>query len=95
MRLRLPIALLACAGALALAPAAHARDAIVESFDGTPIITHFFPAPGLERGERAPTILIGHGWGGTGATEPPADFAAPATTCSPGTRAGSAAPAAR
>jgi ABC-2 type transport system ATP-binding protein len=64
------------AGLLALAPAAHARDAIVESFDGTPIVTHFFPAPGLQPGERAPTIMIGHGWGGTGATSPPADFAA-------------------
>ena len=76
MRGRISITVLVCAGALALAPAAHARDAIVESFDGTPIVTHFFPAPGLEPGERAPTILIGHGWGGTGATSPPADFAA-------------------
>lgn len=76
MRARISIAALACAGALALAPGAHARDAIVESFDGTPIVTHFFPAPGLEDGGRAPTIMIGHGWGGTGATSPPGDFAA-------------------
>ena len=53
--------------ALALfAPAAHARDVIVESFDDTPIVAHFYPAAGLEEGKRAPTILIGHGWGGTG-----------------------------
>jgi ABC-2 type transport system ATP-binding protein len=64
------------AGALAFAPAAQARDAIVTSFDGTPIVTHFFPAPGLAPGERAPTIMVGHGWGGSGATSPPEHFAA-------------------
>jgi ABC-2 type transport system ATP-binding protein len=63
------------AAALAGAPAAHARDAIVASFDGTPIVTHFFPAPGLDPGERAPTIMVGHGWGGSGATSPPAIYA--------------------
>ena len=63
----------ACFGAVV--PAAQARDAIVKSFDGTPIITHFFPAPGLKAGERAPTIMIGHGWGGTGATSPPERYA--------------------
>ena len=47
--------------ALALAPGAQARDAIVESFDGTPIVTHFFPAPSTAGGGRAPTILLGHG----------------------------------
>src|SRR5688572_18319823 len=65
----------ALAFVVAVVPAAHARDAIVKSFDGTPIITHFFPAPGLKKGERAPTIMIGHGWGGSGATEPPGDYA--------------------
>jgi ABC-2 type transport system ATP-binding protein len=54
---------------LALAPGiAHARDAIVSSFDGTPIVTHFFPAAGLQGGQRAPTIMVGHGWGGSGET---------------------------
>jgi len=48
--------------AMALVPAtAHARDAIVNSFDGTPIVTHFFPAAGLQANDTAPTILIGHG----------------------------------
>lgn len=75
MRVRAWITGVACASTLALVPGAQARDAIVESFDGTPIVTHFFPAPGLKRGERAPTIMIGHGWGGTGATNPPPDFA--------------------
>jgi ABC-2 type transport system ATP-binding protein len=63
------------AGALVLAPAAHARDAIVTSFDGTPIVAHFFPAPGLAQGEVAPTILVGHGWGGSGANSPPPHYA--------------------
>jgi ABC-2 type transport system ATP-binding protein len=60
------------------APGAQARDDIVESFDGTPIVTHFYPAAGLEEGTRAPTILIGHGWGGTGEAEDgsPAPFIA-------------------
>jgi len=66
---------LVIAGIGALAPAAHGRDAIVNSFDGTPIITHFFPAPGASSGNPAPTIMIGHGWGGSGATSPPAVYA--------------------
>ena len=51
------------------APAAHARDAVVRSFDGTPIVTHFFPAAGLAPGQRAPTVLAGHGYGMTGQTD--------------------------
>ena len=37
--------------------------------DGTPIVTHFFPAPGLEPGERQPTVLYGPGWSGAGQTD--------------------------
>ena len=48
---------------LAAAPAAHARDDSVTSFDGTKIVLSFFPAEGLAAGQRAPTVLIGHGWG--------------------------------
>jgi ABC-2 type transport system ATP-binding protein len=51
------------------APAAQARDQNVSSFDGTQIVTHFFPAKGLASGAKAPTILVGHGWGGRGATD--------------------------
>lgn len=51
-----------------LAPSASARDAIVTSFDGTEIVTHFFPAEGLPGGGRAPTVLLGHGYGMTGDT---------------------------
>jgi ABC-2 type transport system ATP-binding protein len=57
------VALLAAPGV------AHARDAIVNSFDGTPIVTHFFPAQSLGANDRAPTIMLGHGWGGTGETD--------------------------
>src|SRR5215216_4375121 len=48
---------------LAAAPLAHARDDSVTSFDGTKIVLSFFPAEGLQGGQRAPTVLIGHGWG--------------------------------
>ena len=51
---------------------------VVDSFDGTPLVAHFYPAAGLKAGKRAPTILIGHGWGGTGESETgsPAPFIA-------------------
>ena len=52
------------------APAASARDAVVTSFDGTKTVTHFFPAEGLKPGQKAPTVLIGHGYGMTGDTDP-------------------------
>ncbi len=69
-RLLLTGALSAAAALCAIAPpAAVARDASVPSFDGTPIVTHFFPAQGLAPGAKAPTILVGHGWAGRGATD--------------------------
>jgi len=55
---------------LALASPAAARDATVTSFDGTAISTHFFPTVGLAAGQKAPTVLVGHGWGGEGETDP-------------------------
>jgi ABC-2 type transport system ATP-binding protein len=56
--------LAATAAFLLIAPAAaEARDATVTSFDGTKIALSFFPAEGLAAGQRAPTILEGHGWG--------------------------------
>jgi ABC-2 type transport system ATP-binding protein len=61
--------LTALACLLAAAPAA-ARDAVVTSFDGTSIATSFFPAEGLAPGQRAPTVLVGHGWGGSRDTNP-------------------------
>jgi ABC-2 type transport system ATP-binding protein len=42
----------------------------VTSFDGTPISTNFFPAPGLQTGQSAPTILEGPGLGDAGLTDP-------------------------
>jgi ABC-2 type transport system ATP-binding protein len=61
-RLSLPLALAALA---LLAPAASARDQLVTSFDGTQIATTFMPAAGLKAGQRAPTVLMTHGWAGT------------------------------
>lgn len=71
----------ACVTAIALmawATPATARDATVTSFDGTPIATHFFPAADLPAGATAPTVLVGHGWGGSGDTDP--ESASDATT---------------
>jgi ABC-2 type transport system ATP-binding protein len=56
----LPVAL---AALLLLTPAARAADQTVTSFDGTALTVHWFPQPG---GAPAPTILLGHGWGGSG-----------------------------
>jgi ABC-2 type transport system ATP-binding protein len=42
---------------------AFARDDSVSSFDGTRIVLSFFPAEGLQVGQKAPTVLLGHGWG--------------------------------
>lgn len=62
---------LAFAGALLLLapPAAAARDATITSFDGTQIVLSFHPSPS---GGKAPTILEGHGWGGSRQTNPDA-----------------------
>ncbi len=54
---------------LAAPAAAQARDATITSFDGTQIVLSFHPAPG---GGKAPTILEGHGWGGSRETNPEA-----------------------
>jgi ABC-2 type transport system ATP-binding protein len=62
-------ATLAAALALASAPA-HAQTATVISFDGTPIHVNFFPAVGLKAHHRAPTVLVGPGWGSPGDTDP-------------------------
>ncbi len=56
------------AGALAAVPMASARDAIVKSFDGTQLVVHFFPAANLAAGHKAPTVLVGPGWGSPGDT---------------------------
>jgi ABC-2 type transport system ATP-binding protein len=62
-RVRTLLAGVIAVAALVAAPAALARDVIVTSFDGTPISASFFPAEGLQPGQRAPTILETHGWG--------------------------------
>jgi ABC-2 type transport system ATP-binding protein len=58
-------ALAVAAGTLAAAAPAQARDAIVPSFDGTPLVVTLHPAAGLAPGHRAPTILQTHGWAGS------------------------------
>jgi ABC-2 type transport system ATP-binding protein len=68
-RARSTIAIATAIAALALpASAAQARDIVVKSFDGTPLVGAFFPAEGLKPGEKAPTVLSGHGWGGSHST---------------------------
>lgn len=64
----------AIALSMLLAPAAEGAERRTErlfSFDGTRILTHFFPAPAHLRSPEgtAPTVMLGHGWGGSGATE--------------------------
>ncbi|MBJ7331346.1 MAG: alpha/beta fold hydrolase [Solirubrobacteraceae bacterium] len=66
-------AVVVCALAL-LAPATagadpvERRDAHLSSFDGTRILTHFFPAVASRRDDHgeAPTVMLGHGWAGSG-----------------------------
>jgi ABC-2 type transport system ATP-binding protein len=66
---RLGVVLAVAAGSLIAVPSASARDVVVNSFDDTPIVAHFFPAAGLQAHQRAPTIMIGPGWGGSGETD--------------------------
>jgi ABC-2 type transport system ATP-binding protein len=54
--------MVAAAAALAFPTTAAARDDTVRSFDGTKIVLSFFPASGLKKGHRAPTVMIGPGW---------------------------------
>src|SRR4051812_11875795 len=61
------LALAALAALLVAAPSAQARDATITSFDGTTIVLSFHPSPS---GARVPTILEGHGWGGSRETDP-------------------------
>ena len=69
--------LAAIAASLIGAPAAAAERFVVTSFDGTPIVTNFFAAEGLEAGQRAPTIMIGPGFSFAGASDPDAAPIAP------------------
>jgi ABC-2 type transport system ATP-binding protein len=48
--------------------ATAASDWDVTSFDGTKIRAHWFPAPGTSAAHRAPTVLMGPGWGQAGDT---------------------------
>jgi len=67
---RLLVAQASLLAALCWTTPAAARDVVVTSFDGTPIVTHFFPAADLDTGERAPTVLFGVGYATKGPTDP-------------------------
>jgi ABC-2 type transport system ATP-binding protein len=59
-----------CGVMLALPAVAGARSMTVRSFDGTKLHVNFFTAAGLRAGQRAPTVLMGPGWGSAGDTNP-------------------------
>ena len=65
-RLTLAIACSAMVLGCALPAAAAARSLSVRSFDGTKLHVNFFTAVGLRHGHRAPTVLMGPGWGSPG-----------------------------
>src|SRR3954465_4946200 len=67
MRLAFALAVAFTALLASAAPSAQARDATITSFDGTQIILSFHPSPS---GAKVPTILEGHGWGGSRETDP-------------------------
>jgi ABC-2 type transport system ATP-binding protein len=56
-------AILATATFALSANTALARDDSITSFDGTRIVLSFFGAEGLQPGQKAPTVLVGPGWG--------------------------------
>ncbi len=68
----LALALISATTAILGAAPALAGDTntFVTSFDGTRIHVWFFTAAGLRRGQRAPTVLEGPGFGGTATTNP-------------------------
>jgi ABC-2 type transport system ATP-binding protein len=61
-------ALPGAAGAARAPRATVVRSLMVRSFDGTRIHVNFFTAAGLRHGRRAPTVLMGPGWGSPGDT---------------------------
>ncbi len=58
---------------LGLSVDAAARDVVVRSFDGTPILAHFYPSPTAGPGARAATVLVGSGYPASGDTRPDLD----------------------
>jgi ABC-2 type transport system ATP-binding protein len=72
-RLHLLVVGLAVAAPFLLPAPAFARETVVTSFDGTPIVANFFPAEGLADGGKAPTVLMGPGWSSPGEDDPEAE----------------------
>jgi ABC-2 type transport system ATP-binding protein len=69
-RVELLLVGIAVAAVLVLPGTASARQTVVTSFDGTPIVANFFPADGLAAGATAPTVLMGPGWSSPGESDP-------------------------
>jgi ABC-2 type transport system ATP-binding protein len=70
MSRRTSLGVVAVLAALVLPQVAAANTATVTSFDGTQLHVNFFPASGLRAGHRAPTVMMGPGWGSAGDTDP-------------------------
>lgn len=70
MRRRLVVGLFCALLALLGPSVASAQSSTVTSFDGTRIHVNFFAAANLARGKRAPTVMLGPGWGSPGDTNP-------------------------
>src|SRR4051794_34351088 len=69
MRTRASLGMAVVLVAVWAAPA-RAEDIVVRSFDGTPIVAHWFPNPSLAPGQRAPVVLNGPGWSIPGESNP-------------------------
>jgi len=54
----------------ATTPAYTSVRGCIASFDGTPIVYNLFTPAGADSAHPVYTILVGHGWGGSGATTP-------------------------
>lgn len=63
-------ALAATPGSATVATAPAERHPFVTSFDGTRLQVNFFPAAGLRAGQKAPVLLIAHGYGEAAPKDP-------------------------
>ncbi len=63
------LCLMAPAGLASAQDAPTVTSQVVESFDGTPIVTTLFLPPGASPDAPVPLVMRTHGWGGTGETE--------------------------
>jgi ABC-2 type transport system ATP-binding protein len=71
------LAVLLAVGAVAVAPSTSAAQEgptvttqVVESFDGTPLVSTLFVPAGVDVDRPAPLVLLTHGWAGSGQRQP-------------------------